>query len=455
MLPELLEWSTSFDDDLAFAREDALGSAAHATMLGKTGIIPVTDARALRDALLGLFAELEVGHPFEKGEEDVHMAVEALLASRAGAAASRLHTARSRNDQVALDLRLHVRDRSRAILLSAAALAKAWVERAGSELQTIIAGYTHRQKAQPVSFAFQMAAWCAGLLRAIDTERIPNELPLGSGACSGTSLPIDRKLTARLLGFSRPTLNALDTVGDRDFALDFVWSCARVLLALSKGASDLVDMSAQGLITLGDAISAGSSMMPQKKNPDVFELVRSKSALGIGDVTTMLALVKGLPSGYNRDQQDDRRALLSAAPRALGALQMMTLAMPHVAILKDKTRALVSDGSTQATDLAEALVKRGVPFRDAYKAVGALVAKHVHLASISPEEARAFHPEMDLSVLDPDRAMRAKMSEGGTAPERVEEQLAEIRKAADATKSIAEAIPTLPQIAEAIAKEPL
>jgi argininosuccinate lyase len=465
MLPELLSWSTSYDDDLAFAREDVLGSAAHATMLGKTKIIPAADARALRDALLSLFRELDAGASvLDRGEEDVHMAVEALLASRS-APAARLHTARSRNDQVALDLRLYARSQAGAVLRSCASLLGAWVERARSELYTIVAGYTHRQKAQPVSFAFQIAAWCAGLSRAAETVRFAldrsNELPLGSGACSGTSLPIDRRLVARLLHFPRPTLNALDTVGDRDFALDFTWSMARIVLSLGKAASDLVDMAAQGLVRLGDSISAGSSMMPQKKNPDVFELLRSKAALGIGDVVALLVLVKGLPSGYNRDQQDDRRALFASGPRALGALEMMALATPHVVIDKEKTRALVSDGSTQATDLAEALVKKGVPFRDAYKAVGALVAhaerKNVHLASISAEEARAFHPELDreaLSVLDPDRAMRAKTSEGGTAPERVEEQLEEIaRKAADFAR--AGDVPALDQIAETIAREPL
>jgi argininosuccinate lyase len=313
-----------------------------------------------------------------------------------------------------------------------------------------------------VSFAFQLAAWCAGILRAAENisqamDRC-DELPLGSGACSGTSLPIDRKITARLLGFSKITLNALDTVGDRDFALDYVWACTRVLLALGKAASDLVDLSAQGLIALGDAISAGSSMMPQKKNPDVFELVRSKSALAIGDVTALLALVKGLPTGYNRDQQDDRRAFLSAAPRALGAVRMMSAAMPHVSIDKEKMLALVSGGSTQATDLAEALVKKGVPFRDAYRAVGALVSKHVHLTSISETEARTFHPALDaeaLRVLDPAVAMNAKTSEGGTSKERVAEQLVEIEARAKKLETRAKEIPELDRIAETIAKEPL
>ena len=470
--PRLLAFSTSLDDDLAFAREDALGSAAHATMLGKAAIIPAADAAALRAELLALFARLEAGEDpraiLPPNEEDVHMAVESWLAAKLGAVAGRLHTARSRNDQVALDLRLFVRGQARAALVAACDLVLTLAERGAREAETLLPAYTHRQRAQPVSFAFYVAAWCAGLVRAAECvafalERA-GELPLGSGACSGTSLPIDRALVARLLAFPRLTANALDTVGDRDFALDWAWAGERVLLALGKCAADLVDLSTQefAIARLDGSIATGSSMMPQKKNPDIFELVRAKAALGAGDLVALVALVKGLPSGYNRDQQDDRRALLAVGPRVLGALEAMAIAAPRVEIDRARGLAAVADGATQATDLAEALVRKGVPFREAYKAVGALVreaaARNVHLTQIPAAEAARFHAALDeqaLGALDPARAMRAKKSPGGTAPERVAEQLEAARAAASALRARAEAVPTLAAIAGSIAAEAL
>src|SRR5581483_94326 len=394
LLPELLAWSSSFLDDLFFARKDILGSAAHATMLGKTGIIPQADARALRDALLAIDVRA-----LPKNEEDIHMAVESHL----GSPGARLHTGRSRNDQVALDLRLHVRDRARQLLLRSCDVIREWSARGEKETETVLAAYTHRQRAQPISFGFQIAAWCAGLARAAESVAMAmdraNELPLGSGACSGSSLPLNRGVTARLLGFPKITVNALDTVGDRDFALDWTYACARLVLALGKPASDLVDMAAQGLVSMTGAIATGSSMMPQKKNPDIFELVRAKAAGATSDLFALLVLVKGLPSGYNRDQQDDRRAILEAGPRAAAALEAMALSLPHVTIDRENALAQVSDGATQATDLAEALVKKGVPFREAYKAVGAAVKKG--LSSVKPADV---HPACDaecLAVLDP------------------------------------------------------
>ena len=380
MLEELLAWSSSYALDRAMVREDLVGSAAHVTMLGWTGVIPAADARALRDALKGLYAEVGTpGFVLPEGEEDVHMAVEAELGRRLGPVAQRLHTARSRNDQVALDLRLHVRDRGALLLRRTAALVDALAARAGSEKVTLLPAYTHRQRAQPVSAAFVVAAWATGLARAARTlvfalEQL--EMPLGSGACSGTSLPIDRTMVARIFAPWKPTLNALQTVGDRDFALDYTWAAARIVLALGRLATDVVDFATSefGLVTLDGSVAAGSSMMPQKKNPDVFELVRGKSARGVGNVVAMLTLVKGLASGYNRDQQEDRLPLMEAAPLALGCVDVVERSLPHVAF--DGVRGLdaLEPGFTQATDLAEALVRRGVPFREAYKAVGKLVA---------------------------------------------------------------------------------
>jgi argininosuccinate lyase len=468
MLDELLAWSSSLEADRALAREDLIGSAAHVTMLARTGIVPLEDARVLRDALRALYDAACSGTlDLSKGEEDVHMAVEAELSLRVGPVAARLHTARSRNDQVALDLRLHVRDRGAALLREVAALVGSMADRALREKGVLLPAHTHRQRAQPISAAFLVASWGVGLAHAAETlvfglERL--EMPLGSGACSGTSLPIDRAFVARLFAPWEPTRNALHTVGDRDFVLDWTWSTARLILALSRVAADVVDFATSefGLVRLGGAIAAGSSMMPQKKNPDVFELVRGKSARAIGNVVAILALMKGLASGYNRDQQEDRLPLLEAGPLALGCTRAVSLALPHVTFDSERGAQALDAGFTQATDLAEALVRRGVPFREAYKAVGRLVALAVErgtgLRAVEPGEARAIHPELDaeaLRSLDPRAAVAAKESLGGTGPRTVEAQIGWLHARAAALASKADAHGSLDTLAGRVFAEPL
>jgi argininosuccinate lyase len=468
MLPELLAWSSSFHDDRALVREDLVGSAAHVTMLARTGIISAADARSLRDALRALYQEAASSTlALPSDEEDVHMAVEAELGKRVGAVAARLHTARSRNDQVALDLRLHVRDQGVGLVSELAALVAALADRASREKDVLLPAYTHRQRAQPVSAAFLVAAWGVGLVRAAQTvvfalEQL--EMPLGSGACSGTSLPIDRALVARLFAPWEPTRNALQTVGDRDFALDWTWGIARVVLALGRLATDVVDFSTSefGLVHLDGAISAGSSMMPQKKNPDIFELVRGKSARAVGNVVAMLTLMKGLASGYNRDQQDDRLPLLEAGPLARGCTRMVSLAIDHVEFDGERGRRALDEGFTQATDLAEALVRRGIPFREAYKAVGALVAlavrEGVALRAIAVDRAHAIHPGLDadsLRALDPAAAVAAKESIGGTGPRSVDAQVAWLRERAKALSTKAGGLGSLALVAERVFAEPL
>ncbi|HZU82123.1 MAG TPA: argininosuccinate lyase [Polyangiaceae bacterium] len=468
MLEELVAWSSSFEHDRALVREDLVGSAAHVTMLARTGIVPTEDARRLRGELRALY-DLACAGTLElpPGEEDVHMAVEAELTARLGAVAARLHTARSRNDQVALDLRLHVRDRGAAVLRESAALVSALADRAEREQHVLLPAYTHRQRAQPVSAAFLVASWAVGLVHAADTvafalDRL--EMPLGSGACSGTSLAIDRALVARLFTPWQPTKNALHTVGDRDFALDWAWSAARVVLALGRIAADVVDFATSefGLVRLDGAIAAGSSMMPQKKNPDVFELVRGKSARAVGGVVAMLTLMKGLASGYNRDQQEDRPPLLEAGPLALGCLRVVSLSLPHVAFDVERGARALEEGFTQATDLAEALVRRGVPFREAYKSVGRLVALAIErgtpLRAVDVESARAIHPELDaqaLLALDPSAAVAAKESAGGTGPLAVQAQIAWLRERASGLSSKAEEQGSLDALATRVFGEPL
>jgi len=468
MLPELLDWSSSFRDDLALVQEDLVGSAAHVTMLARTGIVSVSDARVLRDALRALLDEAKDGKlALPANEEDVHMAVEAELGKRVGAVAGRLHTARSRNDQVALDLRLHVRGQGVSLLGEVAALVDALADRASGEKDVLLPAYTHRQRAQPVSAAFLVSAWGIQLARAAEVvafaiERL--EMPLGSGACSGTSLPIDRALTARLFAPWKATQNALQTVGDRDFALDWTWATARVVLALGRIASDLVDFSTSefALVKLDGAISAGSSMMPQKKNPDIFELVRGKSARATGNVVAMLTLMKGLASGYNRDQQEDRGPLLEAGRLARGCTKIVGLSLPHVAFDAEQGRRALDEGFTQATDLAEALVRKGVPFREAYKAVGALVAEAVRdgvgLRAVAEARAKAIHPALDaqaLLALDPATAVAAKESFGGTGPRSVDAQITWLREQASALSARASAQGSLETVARRIFDEPL
>ena len=468
MLDELLDWSSSFAADGFLVREDLVGSAAHVTMLARAGIVPVDDARTLRETLRVLYDEAVAGIlELPDDEEDVHMAVEAELAKRVGAASGRLHTARSRNDQIALDLRLHVRDQGAALLRQLSALLDQLADRAELEKDTLIPAYTHRQRAQPISVAFLICAWGVGIYRAAQTVTFAldmMEMPLGSGACSGTSLPIDRYLVARLFAPWPPSVNALHTVGDRDFALDWAWGAARVVMALGRVATDVVDFSTSefALVKLSGAISAGSSMMPQKKNPDVFELVRGKSGRAVGNVVALLTLMKGLASGYNRDQQEDRLPMLEAGPLASGCARVISLALPHVTFDAAAGGRMLNEGFTQATDLAEALVRRGIPFREAYKAVGKLVAMAVEegvtLRSIAPERAMTVHAALDaqaLTALDPRAAVAAKASFGGTGPHSVQVQIAGLRAMREVLLSTANGHGSLEAIAARVFAEPL
>lgn len=469
MLDELVRWSTSYADDLAFAREDILASAAHVTMLSRSGLVDVESAMLLRRELLALDEDARTGKlALPEGEEDIHMAVESELAKRLGATSGRLHTARSRNDQVATDLRLYTRGAERTLLEQVSTIVAALADRASKEGHVLLPAYTHRQRAQPISAAFLVASWGASLVRAGDALvhalRSSDELPLGSGACTGSSLPIDRRLSAELLGFSRISDNALDTVGNRDFALDYTYAASRVLLSLGKLSADVVDMSTSefAMVTLDGSIAAGSSMMPQKKNADVFELVRGKSARGIGNLVALLTLVKGLPSGYNRDQQEDRAALLSTLPLTTGALRAIELALPRIAFDPDAGRRALAEGFTQATDLAEALVRRGVPFREAYKASGALVRlaldRGLALSAVPVADAVAIHPSLDadaLLALDPATAVSAKEIPGGTGPRSVATQVETLRERSRTLAAAARAIPSLDEIRARVEAAPL
>lgn len=468
LLPEVLAFSSSLALDRALLTEDLVGSLAHVTMLARCGVIPKEAAAAIRQGLFDLARKAAAGTLALPDEEDVHMAVEALLAKNLGAPAALLHSARSRNDQVATDLHLHVREQCAAALEGIAALLRDVVARAQAGFEVLLPSYTHRQRAMPISLAYWWASWGAALAR--DGEAFSSALaqadvlPLGVGAVAGTSLPIDRETTRRLLGFSRLTLNGLDTVGDRDFALDYTYAAARLMVHLGRLSTDVIDFTSQefGFATLSGQVACGSSMMPQKRNPDVFELLRGKSGRAIGNLTGLFATVKGLPGGYNRDLQEDRATLLETGPMVHQSLAIARVGLAHLTFHPERTRAGVEDGFTQATDVAEALVKKGVAFRDAYKKVGALVRRcqddGLALSRVPLAVAQQVDPAFDeaaLAAAQPAAAVRAKESEGGTGPRSVERQLAWISdRAADLSKRATE-VPRLNALLASLEKEAL
>ncbi len=466
--PEVLAFSTSLPLDIQLLREDLVGSLAHLLMLARREIVPQDAASAIHGGLVRIWREADEGTLQLPEEEDVHMAVEALLTSRLGVAAGLLHSARSRNDQVALDLRLHVREMCAQILEALCGLSKLLADRAEAELDTVIPSYTHRQRAQPVSLGYHFACYGAMFARDADAFRYVlsqvDALPLGVGAIAGTSLPTDRNITRELLKFSKLTLNGMDTVGDRDFALDYTYATARFMLHASRLAADFIDFTSAefGYAKLDGEIACGSSMMPQKRNPDVFELIRGKSGRAVGNLMNLLVTVKGLPAGYNRDLQEDRAPLLETGPLVLGVLNILKLALPRVKFDAAKTRAAVEGDAMQATDIAEALVKKGMPFRTAYKATGALVRKcqeaGIPLAKVTLEMGQVVDPALDAEVLraaDPFIAVAAKKSLGGTAPEAVRAQLSALREAAAQTARDAAGIPRLPSLFHSLAAQSL
>ena len=457
---EVLAFTSSLERDRLLLQEDLVGSLAHLAMLGRQQIIPLVSARALHQALVQLWTDAESGawRPAE-GEEDVHMAVEAELTRRLGAEAGHLHTARSRNDQVALDLRLHLREQVAEALEALAGLVEALAARAEADVGVLLPGYTHRQRAQPISGGYW---WCASAsMFARDLEALAfvhrqlDASPLGVGALAGTSLPTDRDIPRSLLGFSRLTLNGLDTVGDRDFALDFTYAVTRSLLHAGRLATDVIDFASSEFrfLKLSDAIACGSSLMPQKRNPDVFELVRGKGGAGIGNLMALLSVVKGLPLGYNRDLQEDRGPLLASGPLLLGVLRALRVALPHVTFDGATTLRALEGDYTQATDVAEALVRAGIPFRTAYQWVGMLVSQAQELGqplgAIAQEVAREIDARLE-AALAQSRDVRASVlgreSTGGTGPNSVRHQVSVVRAAAAEGRALARATPRLQQL---------
>jgi argininosuccinate lyase len=438
------EINASIPFDKALWRQDIAASKAHVAMLGAQGIIAAEDAVTIAAGLDAVAAEYEAnGVPEDWDREDIHMTTEARLAELIGTVAGRLHTARSRNDQVATDFRLWVRDAFAQMDEGLAALQRALVTRAGEHAGDIMPGFTHLQTAQPVTLGHHLMAYYEMFrrdrARLADARVRMNECPLGSAALAGTGFPIDREATASALGFDRPTANSLDAVSDRDFALDFLWCCSATALHLSRLAEELILWASQpfGFIRLPDSLSTGSSIMPQKKNPDAAELVRGHSGRVIGALTSLMITMKGLPLAYSKDMQDDKPPVFEAASLMALSIAAMTGMIAGASFNTARMRAAAELGYATATDLADWLVRaRGIPFREAHHITGSAVklaeSRGIALDQLPLADLQAIDARIDDSVfaaLSVDASVAARASYGGTAPDQVRWQVAAARTA--------------------------
>lgn len=439
--PELLAFTSSFGVDRRLLRWDALASIAHAVGLGEAGILPAGEVQALVDGLRSIIADFDAGRLEIAGaHEDVHSFLEATLYDRIGAAAGRLHTGRSRNDQVATAFRLAVKEGLLALVGDVHGLLATTVDRAQGAVDDILPAFTHLQHAQPVRLAHHLLAYFWMLDRDVDrladAFRRTDALPLGAAAIAGASFPLDRRRTAERLGFARLTENSIDAVGDRDFAVEAAAAAALLCTHLSRWAGELVLWATDefGFLTLSDRVAAGSSIMPQKKNPDAAEVIRARAGRVLGDLTVLLALPKGLPAGYHLDLQEDKPAAFDALDTARACTGALRRFLTGVRFRPDRMAAAAARGWPTATEAADYLVRRGVPFREAHALVGRLVrraeAAGVPLWEMPLELWREVSPLFEADVLDAvtlEAAVESKDVPGGTARGRVLEQLERAR----------------------------
>jgi len=429
--------SISFDQRLY--AQDIAGSRAHAAMLAQQGIISAEDATAIRDGLLTILSEIEAGRfQFSEALEDIHLNIESKLTEMIGEAGKRLHTGRSRNDQVAVDFRLWVRDQCDAAITGLTALMRAFLAQAEAGSDWIMPGFTHLQTAQPVTWGHHMLAYVEMLARDRgrfqDARARMNECPLGAAALAGTGFPIDRHATASALGFDRPTANSLDSVSDRDFALEFLSASAICATHLSRFAEELVIWSTAQFrfVKLSDKWTTGSSIMPQKKNPDAAELLRAKIGRILGSTVALFTIMKGLPLTYSKDMQEDKEQVFDAADTLMLSLAAMTGMVSDMTANQATLKAAAASGFSTATDLADWLVRAlGLPFREAHHVTGRLVAlaeeKGCDLPDLSMTEMTSAHPGITqevYSVLGVENSVRSRVSYGGTAPDQVRAQVA-------------------------------
>ena len=415
---------------------------AHAAMLGKQGIIENGETEKIIEGLKGILSDLESGTlQFSEEYEDVHMNIEQILTERIGDAGKRLHTARSRNDQVALDLRLYVKKEILAIKALVLEFMEALCASAEENLETVMPGYTHLQRAQPVTFGHYMMAYANMMKR--DVVRLENclegmdDMPLGSGALASTTYPIDRDFVRQQLGFSRVTDNSLDGVSDRDYCIELTSALSILMMHISRLSEEIIAWCSWEFkfVELDDAFSTGSSIMPQKKNPDVCELIRGKTGRVYGDLMTLLTMLKGIPLAYNKDLQEDKEAVFDAIDTAKQCLKVLTPMFSTMEILKDNMKKAALKGFINATDCADYLTKKGMPFRDAYRTVGQLVAQCVKedksLADLTLEEYKEYSEHFDADIyraIDLGTCVAGRCVTGGPAPSEVERQIGVIRR---------------------------
>ena len=436
------EFTESVSYDRRLAPYDIAGSVAHVKMLEKQGILTSDEADRIVKGLNEILSEIERGEfKWETGLEDVHMNIEKRLTDKIGPVGGKLHTGRSRNDQVATDVRLYVRKEIKEILELLKNLRRAFVKQAEENLGVIMPGYTHLQIAQPVLYSHHMLAYYQMFKR--DAERFEDTLkrvnvsPLGSAALAGTSYPLDREFTAKLLGFSDVSRNSMDAVSDRDFVAETIFNCAMVMMHLSRLSEELILWSTDefNFIELPDAFCTGSSIMPQKKNPDVSELTRGKTGRVYGDLMAILTILKGLPLTYNRDLQEDKEPLFDAIDTVKLALKVNALVVEGMKPKAERMKEQAAKGFSLATDLADYLAKKGVPFREAHRIVGQLVAycldKGKDLAELTLDEFRKFSDKFGediLNLMSLEGSVSSRKVTGGTAPERVREEIRRIKE---------------------------
>ena len=439
---EIDETVNAFNSSIAFDarmyRQDIQGSIAHATMLGDCGIITNEDSSTIIKGLKEILADLESGAlELDPTAEDIHMFIEAELTKRYGAVGKRLHTSRSRNDQVALDLRLYLRDEIAEIRTLVHRLAVVLVQLAEQHTETVMPGYTHLQRAQPVTFAHHLMAYVQMLLRDLgrldDTNKRMNVCPLGSGALAGTTYPINREQTAALLGFDAPMANSLDGVSDRDYCIELANAISIIMMHLSRFSEEIILWCSWEFkfIELDDAYATGSSIMPQKKNPDITELIRGKTARVYGDLNTLLTMMKGLPLAYNKDMQEDKEAIFDAVDTVKLCIGTCIPMVETMRVCTENMRAAAAKGFINATDCADYLVKKGMPFRDAYKISGTLVARCIQegktLETLPLESFQELSPlftEDVYTAISLETCVKGRISQGGPSPEAVAKQIA-------------------------------
>ncbi len=431
------DFNSSVSFDQRMAKQDIGGSIAHAAMLGETGIIDKHEAELICAELEKILADLESGKlEIDPLAEDIHMFVEAELTKRLGSTGKRLHTARSRNDQVALDLRLYLRDEIEEIKALVGKLVQTLCALSKEHLETVMPGYTHLQRAQPITFAHHLMAYTQMFLRDLsrlnDVKKRMNFSPLGSGALAGTTYPIDRKMTARSLGMDGIMQNSLDGVSDRDYCIELAAAVSTMMVHLSRFSEEIILWCSWEFkfIELDDAYATGSSIMPQKKNPDITELIRGKAGRVFGDLTTLLTMMKGLPLAYNKDMQEDKEAIFDAVDTVKLCLSTFIPMLETMTVLKENMRAAAAKGFINATDCADYLVKKGLPFRDAYKCTGELVAACIKqgltLETLPLEQYKASCDLFDEDIYDAinlEACVKGRTVPGGPAPESVKAQI--------------------------------